>query len=89
MYLLGFLCVGISYTCWEFYRVYNNKPSIFHTTLCFLLDDPDVFLSKTKSKKEEVVTITGTQPSIDLTRRNSPHIDTRLSSDEEQLFKLV
>ena len=89
MYLLGFLCVGISYTCWEFYRVYNNKPSIFHTTLCFLLDDPDVFLSRTKSKKEEVVTITGTHPSIDLAKRNSPHIDTRLSIDEEQLFKLV
>lgn len=87
MYLLGVLCVGISYTCWEFYRVYNNQPSLFHIIICFLFDEPDISPPSIKPHKENTIPIP--QPPLELTKRNPPHVDTRLSTDEEQLFKLI
>jgi hypothetical protein len=39
MILFLVLTAGFSFACFEFYQLYNDKPSCIETLVCYLLDD--------------------------------------------------
>lgn len=82
MFLLLAFTAGFSFCCYEFYQMYNEKPSLVEQIVCFLIDD-DFHLQKSstpyaKFDKSDPIAVVPDK----LTKRI-------MSPAEEKLFQLV
>jgi hypothetical protein len=82
MFLLIVFTAGFSFCCYEFYQMYNDRPSLVEKIVCYLIDD-EFPMQKTSTPYAKLDMSESTAIISDqLTKRV-------MSPAEEKMFQLV